>query len=125
MGESQLRGVDNLAAEVDEIDVNRPGPVSHGTDPSKDILDGMHSPGKVENVKFCLKNSHLIEELERGEFGWHIDRIRLNDGACLHECRFRQSRKRGNRPFQVFCPRFQVRSEGNDGPLTWPLGVLR
>ena len=89
MRQGQFRGVDDLPAEVDEIDVDRPGSVSDRSESSKVILDRMHSPGKVERIEFCLENRDLIEELERGEFGRHIDRLGLDDGTRLHELRFR------------------------------------
>ena len=79
MGEGQFGGVDNLAVEVNEVDVNRPGPVPDRPDPPKGVLDRMHPTGKVERIEFCLENRHLIEKLEFGEFGRHINRIRFKD----------------------------------------------
>ena len=122
MGEDQLGGVDNLATEVNEVDVDRSWAVPDRSDPSKGILNGMHPPGKVERIEFCLENRHLIEELECGEFRWHADRLRLDDGTRPHKSRFRQDRQGGDRPFQVVCPRLDVGSEGDDGARTWPWG---
>ena len=87
MGERQLGGVDNLAAEVNEVDVDCPGAISDGPGPPKVVLDGMHSPREVENIKFCIENRHLIKKFERDEFEGYIDRLRLNDRTRLHECR--------------------------------------
>ena len=125
MRKDQLGGVDDLSAEVDEIDVNRPGAVPNGADPPKVVLNRMHPAGEVKRIERRLENRHLIEELERGEFGQYIDRLGLNDGTRLHKPRPGQGRKRGNRPLQVIGPRLDIRSEGDNGPLTWPLGVRR
>ena len=92
MRQGQFGSVDDLTAEVDEIDVNRPGTVLNDTNPSEIVLDRMHLAGEVKRIERRLENRHLIEEFKRGEFGWHIDRIRLNDGTRLHKFRFRQSR---------------------------------
>ena len=125
MGEGQFGGVDNLATEVDEVDINCPGSVPDHPDPSEIVFNGMHPPGKVKWIEFCLKNRHLIKELERGEFGRHIDRFGLNDGTRLHELRLGQGRQRRKSPFQILCSRLDIGSEGDDGPLTWPWGVRR
>ena len=108
MGERQLGGVDNLTAEVNEVDVDRPGPIPDRPDPPKGVLDRMHPTGKVERIEFCLKNRHLVEEFKRSEFGWHIDWLRLKNRTRPHKLRFRQGRKRRDRPFQVFRPRLDV-----------------
>ena len=68
-----------MAAEVDKVDIDRPGPVPDRPDPSEVVFNRMHPPGKVKWIEFCLENCDLIEELERGEFGRHIDRFGLND----------------------------------------------
>ena len=98
MGKSQLRGVDNLTAKVDKVDIDRSGPIPDCPDPPEGVFNGVHPAGEVENIKFCIENRHLIKKFERDEFEGYIDRLRLNDRTRLHECRFRKGRKRGNRP---------------------------
>ena len=123
MRQGQFRGVDDLPAEVDEIDVDRPGPVPNGANPPEIILDRMHPAGEVKRLERRFENRDLIEELERGEFRRNINRFGLNDGTRAHKSRLGQGRQRSNRPIQIVRPRLQVRPEGDNGPFTWPLGV--
>ena len=90
MRQRQLGGVDGLSSEVYKVDVNRPGSVPDRPDPSKIILNRMHSTRKVKRIKRRLENRHLIEELERGEFRRHVDRLGLNNRTRLHKPRLGQ-----------------------------------
>ena len=125
MRQSQFRGVDGLSIEVNEIDVNRPGTVPNGANPPEVVLDRMHPTGEVKRIERRLENRDLIEELERGEFRRHVNRLGLEDGTRPCKRRPGKRRKRGNRPFQVIGPRLDIRSEGDNGPITWPWGVRR
>ena len=123
MRKRQFGSVDDLSPEVNEVDINRPRAVSHHPHPSEIVLDRMHSARKVKRIKVCLKYRDLIEKLERGEFLWHINWFGLNDGTRLHKPRPGQGRKRDNRPPQIVRPWLNIRSKGDNRPITWPLGV--
>ena len=123
MGKGQLGGVDDLSAEVDEVDVDRPRSIPDRPNPSEVVLDRMHPTGKIERIEGRLENRNLIEELERGKFGRYVNRLGLNDRTRLHKSRLGQGRKRGNRPLQKVRSRLNIRSERDNRPITWPLGV--
>ena len=90
MRQGQFGRVDDLSAEVDEIDVDRSGTVPNGANPPEIVLDRMHPAGEVKRIERCLENRNLIEKLERGEFRRYVDRLRLNDRTCLHKPRLGQ-----------------------------------
>ena len=114
MRQGQLGGVDDPPSEVDEIDVNCPRTVPDRANPPEVVLNRMHPAGEVKRIERRRENRHLIEELERGEFGRHVNWLGLNDTTRLHKPRLGQGRKRGNRLFQVFCPRLDIGTEGNE-----------
>ena len=118
MRQNQFGGVDDLSAEVDEIDVDRPGSVPDRPNPPEIVLDRMHPAGEVKRIERRLENRHLIEELERGEFGRDVNRFGLNDRTRLHKSRFGKGRKRGYRPLQIVRPRLDVGSKGDYGEDT-------
>ena len=57
MGKGQLGDVDDLSAEVDEVDVDRPRSIPDRPNPSEVVLDRMHPTGKSNGSRVVSKTA--------------------------------------------------------------------
>ncbi len=85
MGQLELRSVDYESGKVDEVDINRARTVFYRPPASERIFDCVHLARKLLCVEACIEDGDLVEELQGGELGGHVDAVRLDYATFLGE----------------------------------------